>query len=937
MQELPALRAIGCSLHLACVSGPDRGMVLPVESQGVLGRSIGLSDPFTEIIHLRFGVAGNHFLAGDESRVNRVTVFGRGIRLWNRRRLRVGSNTWQTRDRTGFKQWSPAKSSSQNRLMLTLRFAMPLLMVAGMLRFVSASSSTVIPVVFTVLVAALFAAGLALSRTLESRDPSSLILKVANSISVPKVESVPESVTVYAKPRCWQLLVMNTRQPIGVVGLHAHEHSLWIRAQLWVQGIDLPIAWARSIEELGTTVPQILASKPVAGPRWCDEISQLIQGKAGSELPELVEFDRLYGPRAPQDIRAGWERPCEGTAVGVRDPEGNTLSVNLQQDGPHVLIVGGTGSGKSEFLSTLLFGLATNYSPQDLRFLLIDYKGGAGLLGASKLPHAERLITDLDGSQTPWLLRVLTAEVRRRKTRLLELGFPELDQWRAASELDSGLPRPDPLLVVVADEVRVLADNSPGLLKQLALLGTQGRSLGIHLVVATQRPGGAVTSDMRAVLDLRIALRCSEATDSVDAIGTRDAADLPKRPGRALIRTDRGITEVQTAYLSNTDSWIKAFTAASSEMVIEQVLPSPLPSSVETSGQSKSDPTETMIGMFEDPETSQSAPLYWDGQTFALFFPPTLRHEALSFVLAVSEGFDKTILASTIDQTGTALDVSLGDVIRLLEDNLPQQSAVPPAQSTLFVIPEFNALLQHLQSSVGPERSQDFLTRLIATSHVPGYHLICIDSVPGAWANRFTWKVFRFSSSEQLNRPGTAAFLPSSVHSSGSNSEQFISGVPGRVVVSGAGGTIKHAQLVQSRTGGEPSEQIVFPRAATGKSARALIARRTDHGTHRPALQVICHDEAEVGSVTKQLGGKSCFESVQHVRPDQWMRIVPSPSTIFAAVEPSREVTRVLCAANGYRTIWPIASLPFASGCGFICFGAHFGTLVPGGATDGDG
>ncbi|MFZ1382318.1 MAG: FtsK/SpoIIIE domain-containing protein, partial [Scrofimicrobium sp.] len=375
-----------------------------------------------------------------------------------------------------------------------------------------------------------------LSRTASRRDPASLLAALALATSDTGKSSNGSPISVYLRPRRKGIIVIEPDRVIGVVGDYAREYFLWVAAQLRVQGLAPTLVaacdasgsaattprliWAKTVEELGAHPSLILRSYPIAGTLWCDEVAALLAISSEAVLPNHVSFEELYGEPEMVSIKNRWNNAPDQSLKLGRTADGTAFSLDLIRDGPHALVVGGTGSGKSEFLTTLVFALAATYPPNRLRLLLIDYKGGAGLLSSASLPHVERLLTDLDGSQTPWLLRILTAEIRRRKSLLLRAGFRSIAQWNGTPGCQSS---PPPLLVVVADEVRALADRSPELLKQLTDIATQGRSLGIHLIAATQRPGGTVSSDLRAVLDVRVALRCSEVSDSVDVVGSREA------------------------------------------------------------------------------------------------------------------------------------------------------------------------------------------------------------------------------------------------------------------------------------------------------------------------------------------------------------------------------------------------------------------------------
>ena len=237
-------------------------------------------------------------------------------------------------------------------------------------------------------------------------------------------------------------------------------------------------------------------------------------------------------PAIPPDaaqVTARWAEPGTGLplplGVGVG---GATVEVDLVRDGPHVLVAGTTGSGKSEMLQSLVLSLALSRSPRDLSIALVDYKGGASFGECARLPHVVGQVTDLEPGLAGRALAGLRAELRRREHLLSAAQVTRIE------DLDAGaLPR----LLIVIDEFRAMADDLPDFLPGLLRIAAQGRSLGIHLVLATQRPAGAVSADMRANLALRIALRLVDPADSQDVIEAPHAARIPSAiPGRAVVR-----------------------------------------------------------------------------------------------------------------------------------------------------------------------------------------------------------------------------------------------------------------------------------------------------------------------------------------------------------------------------------------------------------------
>ena len=280
---------------------------------------------------------------------------------------------------------------------------------------------------------------------------------------------------------------------------------------------------------------------------------------SNTNLPETVSLIDLLGEPTPDAVSRRWAA-TRGTAdlralIGAgRD---GPLELDLVADGPHLLVGGTTGSGKSELLRSLVASLATSADADHLAFVLIDYKGGAAFDRCSDMPHVAGMVTDLDDRLAERALVCLEAELRHREQRLRAVGAEDLAAFRARCRgrpAGSDALEPLPRLVVVVDEFATLAAELPEFLDSLVGIAQRGRSLGVHMVLATQRPAGVVTEDIRANTACRIALRVTDRHDSNDVIGTPDAARIPRRcPGRALARLGPGeLVAFQSALVTGT-------------------------------------------------------------------------------------------------------------------------------------------------------------------------------------------------------------------------------------------------------------------------------------------------------------------------------------------------------------------------------------------------
>ncbi len=278
-------------------------------------------------------------------------------------------------------------------------------------------------------------------------------------------------------------------------------------------------------------------------------------------IPAVCALGELL-PLSPADISRRWSRsgPMPGLPVPVGAGGSGPLVMDLQADGPHFLVAGTTGSGKSEFLRTLAAGLAASYPPDRINLLFIDFKGGSGLGPLTGLPHCVGMLTDLGTSEVERTLVSLRAEVLRREEVLAAAQAPDLTAYEG---MDPPLPAL-PHLVLVIDEFRMLVEEAPGALSELMRIAAIGRSLGIHLIMATQRPQGSITADIRANVTSCVALRVQSDMESIDVMNSRLAAAIPiASPGRAfMVRGTEAPEQFQTATLTPAKPGVPAGTVS---------------------------------------------------------------------------------------------------------------------------------------------------------------------------------------------------------------------------------------------------------------------------------------------------------------------------------------------------------------------------------------
>ena len=220
------------------------------------------------------------------------------------------------------------------------------------------------------------------------------------------------------------------------------------------------------------------------------------------------------------------------------------LTLDLVADGPHALIGGTSGAGKSELLQSIVASLAVRHAPTRLTFLFVDYKGGAASAVFSELPHTVGYVTNLDAELSRRALTSLRAELNRRM-RLLEGKAKDLAEMRELYPADA-----PPSLVIVVDEFATLVKEVPEFVDGIVDIAQRGRSLGIHLILATQRPSGAVNDNILANTNLRISLRMLDKSESVAVINSGEAAEIPvPLKGRGWVRLGpRALVAFQAAY-----------------------------------------------------------------------------------------------------------------------------------------------------------------------------------------------------------------------------------------------------------------------------------------------------------------------------------------------------------------------------------------------------
>ncbi|UFT99208.1 type VII secretion protein EssC [Radiobacillus kanasensis] len=265
---------------------------------------------------------------------------------------------------------------------------------------------------------------------------------------------------------------------------------------------------------------------------------QLATSMEAFALPEMLTFLEMFGVGKIEHLNAltRWKENNPTltieTPIGV-STTGDLFNIDLHEKyhGPHGLIAGMTGSGKSEFIMTFILSLAVNYHPDEVAFILIDYKGGGMANSFSELPHLAGTITNLDGAAVNRSLISIQSELKRRQAIFGEasrkMNESNIDIYKYQKLYREGLVS-EPLqhLFMISDEFAELKTQQPEFMDQLVSAARIGRSLGVHLILATQKPSGVVDDQIWSNSKFRISLKVQEKADSMEVIKRPDAAEL---------------------------------------------------------------------------------------------------------------------------------------------------------------------------------------------------------------------------------------------------------------------------------------------------------------------------------------------------------------------------------------------------------------------------
>lgn len=563
-------------LHIAVVHGPHAGMVLPA-SAASLGRADLPDDQFVSWQHLRLRQLRGAVRVRDVGSVNGLWLRC-GHCFWRRRRrlvwyprarIRIGTTVLQLRRLP--RQLQVPQPHAGGLLLQSLYVLLPLVAMAGFLLTDQGWSMM------------LFSApmlGLMMLRSYPAgrgaapgRLPDPATLALACAMVGEHKPNTKSCLRAWPGRHRFHATQIRPDERITITGANAQVAGRWLCAQLLatsqaqVQPVDggAHLVWDEGKNQAwlmwATAKP---ATRCIRAPRRVAEISdswwhqifapttlsasQERQGPACIALASLLDLEagptfasQLQDPQSaagsaqsdPSELSPTQLRACLGVGAAGQ------AWVDLVTDGPHALVVGTTGAGKSELLTSWLVQLAWSQPPEALQLILVDYKGGTCLGPLKRLPHCVDLLTDLEPAATARAIEAISAQLRRREQILRKSNCKDITEYE---QLRRHQPSLTPLarMLVVVDEFATLAATQEELLEHLLRLAAQGRSLGMHLILATQHPHGALSTSITANAALRVCLRMLDASEGAPLLGHGDLPDLPRAPGFLCLSTQRG-------------------------------------------------------------------------------------------------------------------------------------------------------------------------------------------------------------------------------------------------------------------------------------------------------------------------------------------------------------------------------------------------------------
>ncbi|MHB8190872.1 MAG: FtsK/SpoIIIE domain-containing protein [Ferrimicrobium sp.] len=314
---------------------------------------------------------------------------------------------------------------------------------------------------------------------------------------------------------------------------------------------------ARLIADAKSEISQIIPD--LVSKEWAEGVARSLaplrlmrKDDENALIPRIVTLLEVLDAKAMDvdEVLSHWSRSRATRAVIGVSATG-VVDLDLSRDGPHGIVAGTSGAGKSDFLQTLVASLAVLNPPWKMTFVLVDYKGGSAFGLCTEFPHTLGLVTDLDSQLTGRALVSLGAELERRERILAGVNAKDIDEYYRLIESGQTLPDLAHLLIVIDEFASMVADKDlKGFVDGLVDLARRGRSLGIHLLLATQKPSGVISPEIRANANLKVCMRVLDVGASSDVIDSPLAARIPNDlKGRGFIRSgNESLVEFQAAW-----------------------------------------------------------------------------------------------------------------------------------------------------------------------------------------------------------------------------------------------------------------------------------------------------------------------------------------------------------------------------------------------------
>lgn len=594
-------------LHIAVVHGPHAGMVLPA-SAASLGRPDLPDDQFVSWQHLRLRQLRGALRVRDVGSVNGLWLRC-GHCFWRRRRrlvwyprarIRIGTTVLQLRRLP--RQLQVPQPYAGGLLLQSLYVLLPLVAMAGFLLTDQGWSMMLFSApMLGLMMLRSYPAG---QGAAPGRLPDPATLALACAMVGEHKPNTKNCLRAWPGRHRFHATQIRPDERITITGANAQVAGRWLCAQLLATGqaqVQPVNGGAHLVWDEGKNQAWLMwatakpATRCIRAPRRVAEISdswwhqifapitlstsQERQGPACITLASLLDLEagptfasQLQDPQDPQSSAGSAQSdPSELTPTQLRACLGVGASgqawVDLVSDGPHALVVGTTGAGKSELLTSWLVQLAWSQPPEALQLILVDYKGGTCLGPLKRLPHCVDLLTDLEPAATARAIEAISAQLRRREQILRKSNCKDITEYE---QLRRHQPSLAPLarMLVVVDEFATLAATQEELLEHLLRLAAQGRSLGMHLILATQHPHGALSTSITANAALRVCLRMLDASEGAPLLGHGDLPDLPRVPGFLCLSTQRGHFRCPYAGTAQESAvWIDACVKAAQALV----------------------------------------------------------------------------------------------------------------------------------------------------------------------------------------------------------------------------------------------------------------------------------------------------------------------------------------------------------------------------------